>query len=220
MLLSGQWFLPFWAHAGVAASSAEKMRISQAMRDIVRHFMTGNSYWDADFSLKRIETTRLDVRELLSGRSSLAKIEKIAAAREGYEFDFASETLSIVEMLNSYIESEPDGAGTYLSEELRRKVLAILTELASGQPELKLAYEEIKSSWDKWLRNATSSVPYFLYDFACELCFTQPSTKLFISEARAAFDEKERRELSLAYTQMSSNVLGVDRDIKFSDLSN
>src|ERR1035438_5718691 len=73
MLLSTDWFLPFWSEIGICVDDAKKADIHEGCRAIVRRFMgdRGN-YFQIDFTDKRRQETESLLIDLL-GRRDLAE---------------------------------------------------------------------------------------------------------------------------------------------------
>src|SRR6516162_11289086 len=77
MLLSTDWFGPYWSVIGIEADNA-KVCIQNGCRDIVRGFVgDAGDYYLINFSHDRIEGTREDLRLLIRN----CKLNEAAATR-------------------------------------------------------------------------------------------------------------------------------------------
>ncbi len=59
MLLSTDWFLPYWGLIGMYLEDGPQICVQQGCRDIVQEIVSGRAeYYHVDFSQKRVEATR------------------------------------------------------------------------------------------------------------------------------------------------------------------
>src|SRR5580698_2995681 len=59
MLLSSDWFFPYWDLIGIFTNKKRKSLLSEGCREIVRQIMsTATQYWHTNFSEARVKETR------------------------------------------------------------------------------------------------------------------------------------------------------------------
>src|SRR5262249_15263754 len=90
MLLSSDWFLPYWGMIGQSIDQQLQICVQQGCRAIVKQIVCGvEEYWLASFTVERQAETR-SMFEKLSGscgiqRATLVDIEKWAAISDEEE---------------------------------------------------------------------------------------------------------------------------------------
>jgi hypothetical protein len=166
MLLSTDWFLPFWAELEFDADDSTKNEIRDGCRAIVMKFIgDAEDYYDISFSVKRRQETRSAFFELLEKAGA---INSLAAAFEDWVRDTPGGHWSGI-MLNTFTRDLPNADLTNPSMELDPLTCAGLVQLA-GQNELNLAElrrisAESSTDWDKYLRGLFAEQPNVLSDY-------------------------------------------------------
>jgi hypothetical protein len=82
MLLSADWFVPYWVSIGLVLTSKEQRIVQGVARQSVRDLMRGaDAYWNANFSDERRTGTRAQFLEGLRAdgvdRSSVGQIAEM-----------------------------------------------------------------------------------------------------------------------------------------------
>ena len=71
MLLSTDWFLPYWFVLGIGAEDERKVCVKEGCRKIVKQIMSGaREYWHVSFSEERISETHFNAEVCLRKVSS------------------------------------------------------------------------------------------------------------------------------------------------------
>lgn len=196
MLLSSDWFLPYWHLIGVAANTAQKGEVQQGSREIVRQFMSGaKQYWDIDFSVVRARKTRSMMENLLS-KCKLEyaisdRINRLASADE-MPIDDGTRWL-IVSMTEQLLDNSLDA-----SPPLDDRIKSMLDQDWKQRDEVDLKEQSLASAsdWDKYLRSTTPDLPSMLADYAAsmishdkfEVLWALISTRLTPNQRHELFD--------------------------------
>ncbi|HEX7286558.1 MAG TPA: hypothetical protein VF532_10265 [Candidatus Angelobacter sp.] len=157
MLLSTDWFQPYWPVIGLNVTLESMSCIQKGCRDIVSSMVgVAEEYWLISFSEERVRATREAVLAL-AGRCGL---------------DAAS-----AERLNDLCRERPQREEREKTAWLFRMVLAELAGDNSLTPEVRLVLENAdgtfqfddkfhaQSGWDRRIRDLTPDLPTFLSDW-------------------------------------------------------
>ena len=84
LLLSADWFFPYWDLIGIFTNNKRKSLLSEGCREIVRQIMsTATRYWHTNFSEARVKETRahkLGSRARIWARHDLGRTEESPVA--------------------------------------------------------------------------------------------------------------------------------------------
>jgi hypothetical protein len=163
MLLSTDWFKPYWAVLGIDLDKSEKELIQKGCREIVAQIMGGaKEYWLIVFSASRREETRSMFDSLLKGSGSTALLDTAAEwtgmsdedLKAGWFFDTLTDELLSNENSESF--------------ELDCAIKSIMVAAQRERMPLEIDFRELceksKSKWDRDTRQLTPTLPMYLAD--------------------------------------------------------
>lgn len=208
MLLSADWFFPYWDLIGIVTKDKRKSLLRDGFREIVRQIMsTATKYWDTSFSVARVKESRAMLDALLNR----CDLEEVAAnritgliSREDSPVDEGTRWLIVSmteQLLDGSITAPTDAA---ITEGLRRQwnELRNLEEIDFKECCLNSA-----SMWDRYLRDATPDLPAMLADYASVIASNSKFDVLwgFINLKLTA---KQRHELLSWYRSTGQSLTG------------
>ncbi len=170
MLLSADWFFPYWGVIGIFGEPDQRAAIKSGCREIVQQITSGvTEYWSANFSVDRLNNTR----ELFSSLLQRSKLPQVTLKRlrslisreepgvdEGTQWLLVSMTQ---DLLRESASSSGSGVGTEVLEALRGGLQQWQnTEIGIDLKQRCIASD---SNWDRYLRSLTPDLPAMLADY-------------------------------------------------------
>ena len=211
MLLSADWFAPYWSAAGLVVSPEEQSKGQRAARAVVRDLMKGvEVYWSVDFSDRRVSATQ---KRLFAGlRSSgidARVIDQISAVmRKQAENDGSvSTSLWLFGALCDQLCSASVDAR--LDQNIVRVVRALWRGSKNNSVErieLENALRASNTSWDRYLCGLTPDLPTYLSDSASALFVNRERFQRFWASLYWMVPQRERRAL-LCWLEMEAGKL-------------
>lgn len=206
MLLSTDWFLPYWSVIGVAAAEG-KLCIQAGCRQIVQDLMNGASdYYGADFSEERLTTTRQSIYSLAK-QCALVK----------------SDEMKLTDLVESQPDREQFYKGAWLFRILAKKLVkdrelnaqtrAILEDATREQAvkdavNFEQLCSESNSQWDKYVQSLTPDIPTSLANFlSVDLVSSQLLTNVLPQLTTA-----QQEQLLSIFRSVAKSDTGVDVD--------
>jgi hypothetical protein len=206
MLLSTDWFLPYWSVIGIEAAE-QKICIQQGCHQIVHEVMNGaTNYYHINFSDERLRATRQSIRDLAKkcrlGESAEMSLENLVDSRperdQFYKGAWLFRTLA-----NNLANDDQLDAPTKLVLERTRNKLAVMDELDFEQ-----LCSRSNSIWDNYIRSLTPELPTSLTDFlSVDLVASQLLTSVL-----AELTPAQKDGLLSRFQSIAKSVTGVDVD--------
>ena len=202
MLLSTDWFSPYWATFGLVFSESEQQTVREVSRKVTKDLLKGaDTYWGASFTDDRISATRSSfidsLRKTRLGAAGVSQLsDALNAASESAEFATTSWLFgALCDQLGS-----PTGDLTLpnLSSYSIETAKSLWQLSASVEPDGKLIERALKTSttdWDKWLRKATPDLPTYLSDWAMTRLRRPDRFRVFWAQLFWTISREDRRTL-------------------------
>ena len=208
MLLSADWFFPYWDLIGIFTKDKKKSLLREGCREIVRQIMsTATEYWGINFSVARVKESRAMLDALLK-RCDLeeANVNRIIGiiSREESPVDEGTRWLlvSMTEMLLKGSITAP--LDTAITEGLRREWGRWQN---TDEFEFKSCCLNSASKWDQYLRNATPDLPAMLADYVSAIA-SNSTFELLWGFINVNFTAKQRYELLNWYRSAGQSLTG------------
>jgi hypothetical protein len=156
MLLSTDWFLPYWYLIGIDASEP-KLCVQKGCRQIVHEVMNGaTNYYHTNFSDERFRATRQSICDLTRkcrlGESSEMSLEDLVDSRPEHEQFYKSAWLFWMLANNLAIDDQLDAAIKLVLERTRRKHSVMRRpQLRAAMLTLQLGVGQLHSKPDAWI---------------------------------------------------------------------
>ena len=208
MLLSADWFAPYWHLIGIFAEDKKGSRLRKGCREIVRQIIgSATQYWHTNFSEARVKETRAMLDALIK-RCDLEEVtvNRIAGliSREDSPVDNGTRWLIVMmteQLLDRSVNAHLHPATT---EGLREKwsQLQNLDDFDFQAYCLNSA-----STWDRYLRNTTPDLPGMLADYVSAIASDSKFDVLwaFINVKLTA---KQKHELLSWYRSRGQSLTG------------
>lgn len=167
MLFSTDWFLPYWASAGLAVTNKQKQDLQAAFQKAVVDMVgSDKQYYHVDFTAARIARTKsLFVRALQNalGRVEANNIDLVRTTEtHGALFDLLS---SLSDLL---FAEHMDTSLPALAEDVRVQAGAIWCNIdVTGIDFVSLCLNS-DTKWDTYTRSLTPDLPDMLANYAVE----------------------------------------------------
>ena len=206
MLLSTDWFLPYWFVVGIDASE-EKVCVQKGCRQIVHEVMNGaTNYYQINFSDERLQATRQSIRDLARkcglGESSEMNLEDLVDSRPERD-QFYKGAWLFRALANNLADDDQLDAPTKLVLERTRRQHSVMDDLDFQQ-----LCSRSNSAWDNYTRSLTPELPTSLADFlSVDLVASQLLTSVLSQLTQA-----QRDELLSRFQSIAKSVTGVDVD--------
>lgn len=200
MLLSTDWFLPFWSRVGLNVQSAERVKVQEACRITVGHILSGapgdaRQYWLTDFSPERLAKSQSLLTQGLRERKVPAEVlSSIESFIRGNNPTIDGPTQWLVVSLTEQLINGESSVRLDLPSVTQRA----LKEAWSRCHEVDLDWGELcrqsSSSWDAYSRSLTPDLPLMLADSASDFV-NQPEFACFWEFVQTALTNTERKQL-------------------------
>ena len=206
MLLSTDWFLPYWYVVGVDASE-QKLCVQKGCRQIVHEVMNGaTNYYHINFSDDRLRATRQSIRDLARkcrlSESSEMSLEDLVDSRPERE-QFYKGAWLFRTLANNLANDDRLDASTKIVLERTRRKHAVMDDLDFEQLCLRS-----NSAWDNYTRSLTPKLPTSLANFlSVDLVGAQLLTSVL-----AQLTQAQRGGLLLRFQSIAKSVTGLDVD--------
>jgi hypothetical protein len=196
LLLSTDWFLPYWPEIGIQINNKKKIGIQQGCREIVTQILgSAEDYFHCDHSPERKEETYSKFKALihdLDAQRDLSNTHAEWAALSHQElsasFSFAIATLQLVHRCDS------EG-----SENLDAEIAAVIQETwVDADAYLDLCWKSM-TNWDAYTRNIMDS-PTSLSS-TLKSIFRHHRFMAFSARIRLRLTQEQREQLSLWYRE-------------------
>ena len=164
MLLSADWFAPYWLAVGLAVSPEEQLLAQRAARAAVRNLMKGvEVYWGVDFTDQRMSATQSD---LLAGLRSSGIDARVIDQISGLLNEHAENDRSVSTSLWLFGALCDQLCAASVDARLDRNLVRIVRALWQGSKnhnvgriELENALRASNTSWDRYLCCLTPDLP-------------------------------------------------------------
>jgi hypothetical protein len=208
LLLSADWFLPYWHLIGIFMKEKKKSLLREGCREIVRQIMsTATQYYGINFSVARVKESRAMLDALLK-RCDLEEVSvnRIIGiiSKEGSPIDEGTRWLIVCmteQLLNGSSTAPLDIA---ITEGLRR-VPDEWNKL--DEIDFKKYCLNSGSTWDQYLRNATPDQPTMLADYLSAIASNSKFEVLW-GFINVNFTAKQRYELLSWYRSAGQSLTG------------
>ena len=210
MLLSTDWFLPYWGEIGISIDEVKKRGIQQGCREIVKYILSGSKdYYLRNISLKRKR------KSVFRFRALLRKWEAEPEVSETYE-EWANLFLGKLNASFTYwcstielVQDRVQEGGPNLNASIRAEVVKAWETShmeVPGFPDICLKSE---SSWDAYTRTLLVS-PKSLGTILNSV-LGEHSFKSFWTNLRQRLTPEQVQELLAWYRAMTVNKFHEDR---------
>jgi hypothetical protein len=206
MLLSTDWFLPYWSVVGIDASE-QKVCVQKGCRQIVHEVMNGaTNYYHINLSDERLQATRQSIRDLARkcrvGESSEMSLEDLVDSRPERE-QFYKGAWLFRTLANHLANDDQLDPTTKLVLERTRRKHAVMDDIDFQQ-----LCSRSNSAWDNYSRSLTPELPTSLADFlSVDLVASQLLTSVL-----AQLTQAQRDGLLSRFQSIAKSVTGVDVD--------
>ena len=208
MLLSVDWFFPYWHLIGIFTTDKRKSLLRDGCREVVHQIMsTETQYYEANFSAARVTKSRAMLDALLK-RCDLEKtnVNRILAiiSTDGSPGDEGTRWL-IVRMTEQLLDAS-------VTEPLDNAITEGLRRMRDERRDLgEIDFIECclnsKSTWDQYLRNATPDQPTMLADYLSAIV-SDSEFELLWGFISVNLTVKQRHELLSWYRSRGQSLTG------------
>lgn len=212
MLLSSDWFFPYWGVIGITIDDDKKREsLQHGCRTIVAQFMSrASEYWHISFDPGRVERTRTMFENLVRTASLPRNInDLILGLGHGHGDTEGTGTDSVMFALTERLRTVTAHADSvYLSAGIREIVEQVavkyVTEVNWEQLCLRSA-----TTWDRYLRRITPEQQTYLADILVSELLVE-SFQPFWREVTARLNVKQQEELMNWYRTSAKSIMGID----------
>jgi hypothetical protein len=165
MLLSTDWFKPYWGAIGIILDDSKKNLMQQGCRQIVSQIISGaGDYWSISFSRDRYRETRARLDSLSKTHGTE---EAVIGAIEEWSA-LSDEDMKAGSLFESLTEDLFFEGSTLPSYALDVDLKVIISKVRDDQWSIAINGADLssrsKSSWDRYIRELTPDLPTYLAD--------------------------------------------------------
>jgi hypothetical protein len=206
LLLSTDWFFPYWPCLGLYVSPKEKAQIQRALREEIQRSFLGKTYWRASFESARVESTYRALFEAFkrAGRDTTA--DALAALTE--KRATGAESNRDAWLLATMTEMLADSGDRYLSSDLVDAVQKAWQLSRTGTVNLGTLCEQSSTEWDVAIRALTPDLPDWLATFLSTEIQLTDQFGIFWSEFQHTASASQIEELKQWYRATSHALTG------------
>ncbi len=212
MLLSTDWFLPFWSLVGIDSERARQC-FQKGCREVVLQFVGSESnYYLISFSSDRIEQTRQ--RLMMLARNCKFKNDALSALdallTNVPDRNQLQKTAWLFRYLHKELmtDAEMDPSTKTILEDTRKK-FSFMDDL-----ELQEACLQSRTSWDRYIRNLTPEISDSLANLVSEDFFSASELKYLLKQ----LTPMRRDQLHARFRALATAKTGLDLERDWSAL--
>lgn len=203
LILSTDWFLPYWNEIGIQLSLPKRIAVQQGCREIGFHILGGaEDYFHCDHSSERKRETSFKFRELLQElevaldfQDTYSKWSSLSHQELAASFSFAFVTLEVVRGHQKDATTTLDGAVLTAIQE------AWIEPERNAEAYLDLCWKSM-TDWDAHARNVMGS-PTALSS-TLKSVFRHQRFMAFSARLRSKLTKSQREHLAGWYREMRS----------------
>jgi hypothetical protein len=206
LLLSTDWFAPYWPSIGLWVNRDNKHGIQRLLRAEAQRVFVGRTYWHAAFDSARLEATST---ALLSAFENYGEIEagKRLVALIGREPSI-QEPAKEAWLLSTMTEMLADSGDESLPAELLNAVRAAWSVAQIGSRSWRDICEKASAEWDAVIQRLTPDLTCWLADFVAVEIQDIDSFGLFWSDFRQLQTEQMVNRLKDWYRTTAHSLTG------------
>lgn len=213
MLLSTDWFAPYWLRIGLGVDQERKMCLQEQFRDIVRKITSGaKEYWLVNFSDERLTETRDSLNTALNQcQITVETARRINDLVDGRQSTRIDETTSWLVMLISEQMCQDSPPPDFRQREIAEQTLRKLQNIVSRRNAPEVRFEELclksQSEWDTFVRGLTPDLPTKLSDFLASIAMVDEFAQLWAA-INSELSTRERQELLEYFRVVALSLTG------------
>jgi hypothetical protein len=206
MLLSTDWFLPYWSVIGIEATN-QKRCVQEGCREVVQQSINGAAnYYLVSFSDERLEVTRQSMRALAKkcglGESAETSFGNLVDS-EPERDQFYKGAWLFRTLVDKLVKDDRLDASTRLVLERTRT-----EDQATDDVDFEQICEQSTSAWDNYIRSLTPEVPTSLANLLSVGLVTSGQ----LTRVLAQLTPMQRAGLLSRFQSTAKSVTGVDVD--------
>jgi len=221
MLLSTDWFWPFWSEIGLDVDTATMLKIQEGCREIVRdviaHVVSGEKY---DFEcINWTQASELEAKsrferllEGLRAKPAVSAVAKVWIA-ESYE-DHIGATMILRLLTCELIEGAGTEANPVPDFPVRAAVAEAIVQYEIDPPQFKDIAMKSTTTWDSYLRGLFEAIPNEVPPTALST-YLQPNVgihraKVLWNRVRERLSARQQNDLLSWYRAMAKARMPLD----------
>lgn len=166
MLLSSDWFLPFWREVGIEVDHASKTAIQEGCRAIVRRFIgDAESYYHIDLREERWRATNSVFIHLLESVGAL-NLLSVVDWRDSPSDDLST-GIMLWALTDDSLMSGEEGGTPALNDVIRFQIFGLSARCDVDPDKFDQISIQSTSSWDRYLASLFEELPDALDTKAC-----------------------------------------------------
>lgn len=168
MLLSTDWFFPWWASIGLRIPRHEKHRIQHECREEVKAIVSSaDTYWLASFEIARVERTMVRISGLLiRSVSKNSALSRKFVDLENFANGQSSEIYpDLIEVMMDLLISGDLSSDSHMDVNVSEHIINIWKEVGKNNIDYSKYCEESRGEWDIIISSLTPDLPCMTADF-------------------------------------------------------
>jgi hypothetical protein len=215
MLLSTDWFLPYWYSIGFIVEDGRKPCVQEGCREIVKGIIgSAVEYYHVSFSAERLQSTVEHIEKLMKrcqlDRAAVDRVNELIAVDERSDFDTEGLMWILYSLTEKLLATDSNIEDVLLDREIRRAVEQAHSKFGLNQVNFQELSLNSASRWDGYIRTLTPDLPTFLADYASEQLLAGGSFVEIWRYLSDVLTTKQQDELRMWYRKTAHDYMGLD----------
>jgi hypothetical protein len=211
MLLSSDWFLPYWNKLGIGGGEEEKSCLQKACREIVRQIMAGaHEYYNVSFSPERLQVSNLMLNESMRRcrfpEDAISQVVELINWQGGTEsIAWVLSALTMRLLMNDAASEDP-----LPDPGIRDAMAQVHARHDLGRFNFQELCLRSTSHWDRYLRGLTPDLPGSLADYLSERLLPEMSFRQIWTDLSKELTPEQQDELRTWYRRTAETSMGLN----------
>lgn len=213
MLLSTDWFLPYWSAIQIEVAEGTKRFVQQRCREITKHFIgDAEEYYHISFAQNRLDETTADFLALFAEANFPTKTAEHVRQLMAIDHDSNTARWMITMTTKMLVTGHRDLPAGKPIPQLAPETVSVLAEWNKRQPawfDFGRLCLNSTSEWDKYISALTPRTPAALESYLQAGLITE----IKFRDLRATFGsmtDAEKKNLREWYVEVSRKLTGAD----------
>jgi len=203
LLLSTDWFFPFWSHIGVETDELTAVAVKDGCREIIGEITRNlEHYFDSDLSPQRRQRTFFQFTSLLKSLKATDGFSNVISEWADMTHDELTAAWIFTQLTDDLVSGNGGHGRPNLDREIAVAVKAAYEEIEYEEPEFLDLCEQSRTPWDRQTRSLQSGLPTFLADTLISF-LRERRLKMLWNSVLVRLSEEQRQHLISWYHNMA-----------------
>jgi hypothetical protein len=215
MLLSTDWFAPYWQTIDLEIAADTRHCIQSSCRGLVRQIVSGTEqYYHVSFSDERIQNTKDTIMRLIAvchvNDATANLFESLVKRQERVGSDTGRAGWIFFALTKRLLTDWSPREDSYLDPFIRATVARVFAKYDVSEINFGQLCLNSTSTWDRYIRDLTPDQPTHLADYLGAQLISPRTFDHVWSDLRKELSENRRKELLAWYQATAKSFMGLD----------